>query len=61
MICEYFGWEYDYLVRGVSWATVVRMLIDAPATVDKDEEDEEITLTDENSEAIAAIINSKIK
>ena len=61
MICEYFGWEYDYLVRGVSWSTVVRMLIDAPATVDKDEEDEEITLTDENSEAIAAFINSKIK
>jgi len=60
MICEYFGWEYDYLVRGVSWATVVRMLIDAPATVDKDEEDEEITLTNENAQQIAALINRNI-
>lgn len=61
MICEYFGWEYDYLVRGVSWTTVVRMLIDAPAVVDKEGEDEEITLTEDNAEAIAAFINSKIK
>lgn len=60
MICEYFGWEYDYLVRGVSWSTVVRMLIDAPATVDKDEEDEEITLTNENAQQIAALINRNI-
>lgn len=60
MICEYFGWEYDYLVRGVSWATVVRMLIDAPATVDKDEEDEEITLTNDNAQQIAALINRNI-
>lgn len=61
MICEYFGWEYDYLIRGVSWATVVRMLIDAPTEVDKEDEEEEIILTDESAQSIAAYINSKIK
>lgn len=29
-ICAHFHWTYDYLLHGIPWGTVQRMLIDAP-------------------------------
>jgi len=30
-ICAHFGWTYDYLLWGIPWPIVQRMLIDAPS------------------------------
>ena len=30
-ICAHFGWTYDYLVNGIAWSLVERMMIDAPS------------------------------
>lgn len=30
VICERFGWTYDYLLNGIPWIDVHMMMIDAP-------------------------------
>lgn len=58
-ICEHFGWTYEYLTEGISWGLVQRMMIDAPSydSDDKDKDDN-IRLTEENSDSIMAYINA---
>ena len=59
-ICAHFGWTYDYLMHGIPWAVVERMMIDAPS-YDMDSKDEEIIqLTTENGEDIMNYVNSMI-
>ena len=55
-ICSHFGWTYDYLVNGIAWALVQRMMMDAPS-YDFDAKDDEIVLTDKNAEAIKDYVN----
>lgn len=38
MILSHFGWSYNYLLWGISWANVQRMLIDAPFYESEDSE-----------------------
>lgn len=51
----------DYLLHGIPWGTVIRMLVDAPGYDDTDEkgkgDDTEITLTDDNADEIMNLIN----
>lgn len=30
-ILEHFGWTYDYLLEGIGWLTVQKMMADAPS------------------------------
>ena len=55
-ICAHFGWTYDYLVNGIAWGLVQRMMIDAPSY--DIEIDDEIELTENNSENIMNYVNS---
>ena len=55
-ICEHFGWTYDYLLHGIAWSIVQRMMIDAPLF--DDGEVSEITLTEGNQEEILNYVNS---
>lgn len=59
-MCSHFGWTLDYLLHGIPWGTVQRMLIDAPGVEDEDtkKEDTEIVLTDNNADEVMKIINS---
>lgn len=59
-MCSHFGWTLDYLLHGIPWGTVQRMLIDAPRVEDEDtkKEDTEIVLTDDNADEVMKIINS---
>ncbi len=57
-ICEHFGWTYDYLLHGIAWSLVQRMMIDAP-TYDMDADDTvELDLNLENGEQIMNYVNS---
>lgn len=59
-MCSHFGWTLDYLLHGIPWGTVQRMLIDAPGVEDEytKKEDTEIVLTDDNADEVMKIINS---
>ena len=57
-ICEHFGWTYDYLLHGVAWSIVQRMMIDAPSFDDTDGEVNEIELSESNQEQILNYVNS---
>lgn len=60
-MCSHFGWTLDYLLHGIPWGTVQRMLIDAPGVEDDEDtkkEDTEIVLTDDNADEVMKIINS---
>ncbi len=58
-ICEYFGWTYDYLLHGIPWSVVQRMMIDAPSyDFDNDNTAEEIELTEDNNQQIMNFVNS---
>ena len=59
-MCAHFGWTLDYLLHGIPWGTVQRMLIDAPGVEDEDttKNDTEIVLTDDNADEVMKIINS---
>lgn len=50
-MCSHFGWTLDYLLHGIPWGTVQRMLIDAPGVEDEDtkKEDTEIVLTGDST------------
>ena len=56
-ICQHFGWTYDYLLHGIAWSVVQRMMIDAPS-YDLDNGVEEIKLTENNGEQILNYVNS---
>lgn len=53
-ICHHFSWTLDYLLWGVDWRIVQRMLIDAPSYKTDDEKKEEkkkvINLEEQTSE-----------
>ena len=58
-MCAHFGWTLDYLLHGIPWGTVQRMLIDAPGVEDEDttKGDTEIVLTDDNADEVMKLIN----
>lgn len=58
-VCAHFGWTLDYLLHGIPWGTVQRMLIDAPGVEDEDttKGDTEIVLTDDNADEVMKLIN----
>lgn len=60
-VCAHFGWTLDYLLHGISWGTVQRMIIDAPGVEDEEDStkgDTEIVLTDENADEVLRMINN---
>ena len=57
-ICQHFGWTYDYLLHGIAWSVVQRMMIDAPSYDMDDGGTETIELTESNSEQIMNYVNS---
>lgn len=59
-MCAHFGWTLDYLLHGIPWGTVQRMLIDAPGVEDEDttKSDTEIVLTDDNADEVMQLINN---
>lgn len=49
----------DYLEHGIAWATVQRMLIDAPGVEEKaKEKNVEMALTDDNAAEVMELLNS---
>lgn len=56
-ICEKFGWTIDYLTHRISWAYVVRMLIDLPH-FEYSDKPQKTRLTAENAQNFAAMINN---
>lgn len=56
-ICSHFGWTYDYLMNGIAWSIVQKMMVDAPS-YDMDEKEEEIALTENNSDDIMNYVNN---
>lgn len=57
--CSHFGWTFDYVVDGIDWRVLQRMLIDSPRVVYDDEDTgsgnstrkvSKLTLTPETSE-----------
>lgn len=60
-ICAHFGWTAEYLLHGIPWGEVQRMLIDAPRPADPaDAQGRDITLTDSNAAHWARILNKRI-
>lgn len=58
-ILAHFGWTMDYLLNGISWALVQKIMLDAPSVdYDSPDDEEEIELTQENSEQIMNYVNS---
>lgn len=55
-ILAHFGWTYDYLLNGIAWSVVQRMMIDAPSY--STDTTDEIELTDKNSEEIMNYVNN---
>lgn len=54
---SHFGWTMDYLLNGIAWSVVQRMMIDAPS-YDTDDKEESIALTENNSEDIMNYVNN---
>lgn len=57
-ICEHFGWSYDYLLHGIAWSIVQRMMIDAPSYDTEDDNVREIELTEDNQQQVLNYVNS---
>lgn len=58
-ILAHFGWTMDYLLNGISWALVQKIMLDAPSVdYDSPDDEEEFELTQENSEQIMNYVNS---
>lgn len=56
-ICHHFGWTLDYLLWGIDWRIVQRMMIDAPVYETEDEKKEkEIDLTEQTADDIEAML-----
>lgn len=57
-VCAHFGWSLDYLLHGIPWAIVKRMMVDAPAYDPDGGKDDEVKLTSENQEQILNYVNN---
>ena len=58
-LCAHFGWTYDYLMNGVAWGLVERMMIDAPSfDTDSNPEVKEIALSESNQQQVLSYVNS---
>ena len=56
-ICHHFSWSLDYLLWGIDWRIVQRMLIDAPDyDSDEKEKEKEIDLTEQTPEQIQSML-----
>lgn len=51
-MCAHFGWPLDYLLHGIPWPTVQKMLADAPGIEDNDSKSTTIELTDDNADEV---------
>lgn len=59
-ICEKFGWTMEYLAHGISWAYVIRCLVDFPRyEYNRDGNTQKIKLTNENAADFVKMINSR--
>ena len=57
-ICEYYHWTYDYLLHGIGWATLQKMIMDAPNYDYEKEDEKNIVLDDNNADDIINYVNS---
>lgn len=57
-ICHHYGWTLDYVLWGIDWRIVQRMMIDAPVYSSDDEKvkEKEIDLTEQTAEDIEAML-----
>ena len=60
-ICEHFGWTYEYLLHGVAWAQVQRMMVDAPGYDPDGKKQRHIKLSQDNAQSIANYVNNLIR
>lgn len=52
-ILEHFGWTYDYLLEGIGWLTVQKMMADAPSYEhESDNESKRVDLTEATPEEL---------
>lgn len=57
-ILEHFGWTYEYLLEGIGWLTVQKMMSDAPFyEYDKGEEAKNIDLREATEEELEKYLN----
>ena len=58
-VCAHFGWTLDYLLHGISWGMVQRMIVDAPGAEEEDTKPgtTEVVLTEENAGEVLDLIN----
>lgn len=57
-ICSHLHWTWDYLHHDISWATVQRMLIDAPKYEAEKKENTIFEVTEENEEQMMKMLNN---
>lgn len=58
-ILAHFGWTMNYLLNGIAWSVVQRMMIDAPSyDMDAADGEETIALTESNSDDIMNYVNN---
>ena len=59
-ICAHFGWSVDYLLHGIPWGTVERMIIDAPSVENTKDGGrvEVVKVTEQNAADILQAINN---
>lgn len=58
-LCAHFGWTYDYLMNGVAWGLVERMMVDAPSyDTDSNPDVQEIALSESNQQQVLSYVNS---
>ncbi|MDR2139775.1 MAG: hypothetical protein LBP50_09540 [Tannerella sp.] len=58
-VCAHFGWTWDYLIHGIAWCTVERMIADAPGIEHDANEYVELDLSDENADRIKEMIEKE--
>lgn len=57
-ILEHFGWTYDYLMEGIGWLTVQKMMADAPSyEFEDDDKGKTIDLRDATEEELEKYLN----
>lgn len=59
-ICAYLHWDWDYLNKGIAWATVQRIMADQEQYDDEagKDDDETIELTEDNADQFINYINN---
>ena len=56
-ICSHLHWTWNYLHHDISWATVQRMLIDAPK-YEAEKKETTFEVTEENAEQMMKMLNN---